>query len=132
MSIYLTELITLQILEAYEVVFSTSMVSLKSATGSSADSLLAVISEAAVLKAEALNQQINLSSGRNKEAQAQLFGLSDEMLALAKLHGGKFSVIKAAEQISSLAKFAGKELDVIQLEVGDTLGRFPGSKGISN
>lgn len=100
---------------AYEHTFSVSTAGLSIAKDLQKPSLLAVASEAALLRARTLHQAF--TSSKSTDTRKDLEKVADQMLQLVKQNGSNYSALRATAEILGWAKQAGKELPLSMLQV---------------
>ena len=112
-------------INAYDNMLTASREGLAKAAAEQSPAILAVLSEVCILKSKALE---TLSSGSNQESPAALalVGMADPMIQLLRQHSGNYNVVKAAAEVLTRAKAAGKSLPLSAFEVS----RLSASPGI--
>lgn len=111
-------------LQVYGSVFESCFAAVSDTSSEPKPALLAVLSEAAYLNAEALHEQISPSRSHSDITSA-LVSLADQMLQLVMRYGTCFCIVNATEKVISWAKGHCQELlSIIKLEVGQILILF--------
>lgn len=101
-------------IETYESLLSASGDGLAQGTAEQHSSLLALLAEASILKARAL-ETLDTGSGK-QSASLALSTMADLAIQLLKQHPSNFNTVKAAAEVLTKARAAGKRLSLPELE----------------